>query len=65
MKKKNQDQRGIKYYASFQAEFDTIQEANQYISQHDLIGCRVTYYIPQPQIPNWVIRILKTFNLYK
>ena len=65
MKKTNAKDQGTEpvYHISLPKTFKTIPEAQAYIK-----GChqnyQITYYIPQPKIPIWVIRILKFLNLY-
>ena len=58
----------IHYKLSFDKEFDNIQDALAYRNEKrskGLRGLRVTYFMPQPIIPTWVVKILKFFNLYK
>lgn len=53
------------YYISLPFPFDSIIEAEKYQAKHGhLRGHQITYYMPQPKIPIWVIRILKFLNLY-
>lgn len=55
----------IIYHLSIMREFDNLQEANRYRIKKELRGYKITYHIPQPIIPTWVIKTLKFFNLYK
>ena len=53
------------YHISLPKTFKTLLEAQAYMKEYQLpTYYEITYFIPQPQIPIWVIRILKFLNLY-
>ena len=56
----------IKYHISLKNQFHNLQNANKYMNDNNMNDKYViTYYMPQPKIPLFIIKLLKLLHLYE